>query len=65
MQGNPFVPQYLLGRRKLPPRMPDHYSIGDRNEAIIYVISAAKGWAGTEEALAWLKSRSRKVQRIQ
>lgn len=65
LQSNPFVPQYLLGRRKLPPRMPDYYSIGDRNEAIVYVLSAAKGWAGTEGALAWLKSRSRKVQRIQ
>ena len=45
--------------------MPDYYSIGDRNEAIVYVLSAAKGWAGTAGALAWLKSRSRKVQRIQ
>ena len=62
LQSNPFVPQYLLGRRTLPPRMPDYYSPRDRNEAIIYVISAGKGWAGTGGALAWLKSRSRKVR---
>ena len=61
LQKNPFVPQYLLGRRKLPPRMPDYYGIGDRNEAIIYVTTAGRGWAGTEGALAWVKSRSRKA----
>jgi tetratricopeptide (TPR) repeat protein len=62
LQKNPFVPQYLLGQRTLPPRMPDYYGLGDRNEAIIYVITAGRGWAGTEGALAWLKSRSRKVR---
>ena len=62
LQANPFVSQYLLGRRKLPSRMPDYYCIGDRNEAIIYVTTAGRGWAGTVGALAWLKSRSRKAQ---
>ncbi|MCK9278414.1 MAG: tetratricopeptide repeat protein, partial [Methanoculleus sp.] len=62
LQENPFVPQYLLGRRKLPPRMPDYYGLGDQNEAVIYVTTAGRGWAGTEGALVWLKSRSRKAR---
>lgn len=57
MEGNPFVPQYLLGRRKLPTQVPDYHGLGDRSEAIAYVTSARKGWVVTEGALAWLKSR--------
>ncbi len=57
MEGNPFVPQYLLGRRKLPAQVPDYHGLGDRSEATAYVTSARKGWVVTEGALAWLKSR--------
>ncbi len=57
MKRNPFVPQYLLGRRKMPVRIPDYHGYGDRDEAVAYVTSALKGWAVTEGALAWLKSR--------
>ena len=57
MEGNPFVPQYLLTLRKLPARMPDYHGFGDRDEAVAYVSSARKGWRVTEGALAWLESR--------
>lgn len=57
MEGNPFVPQYLLGRRRLPARLPEYHGYGDRDEAVAYVDSARKGWVVTEGALAWLKSR--------
>ncbi len=57
MEGNPFVPQYLLGRRRLPARLPEYHGYGDRDEAVAYVDSARKGWVVTEGALAWLKLR--------
>ncbi|MFY9194413.1 MAG: tetratricopeptide repeat protein [Methanoculleus sp.] len=56
MEGNPFVPRYLLGRRKLPARLPDYHGLGDRDEAVAYVSNARKGWVVTQGALAWLKS---------
>ena len=56
MEGNPFVPQYLLGRRKPPTQVPDYHGLGDRSEAIAYVTSAQR-MVVTEGALAWLKSR--------
>jgi len=56
VKGNPFVPEYLLMTRK-PSRMPDHYGIGDRNEAIFYVAGAVESWIHSKGALLWLRSR--------
>ena len=56
VRGNPYVPEYLLMTRK-PSHMPDHYGIGDRNEAIIYVTGAVESWARSKGALLWLRSR--------
>jgi len=53
---NPFVPEYLLGKRPYPRDLPDYYSFGDRNEAIIYALSATRSWAATPGALTWLKA---------
>ncbi len=54
---NPYVPEYLLLTRKMSSQMPDHYGIGDRNEAIIYVTGAIESWAHSKGALLWLRSR--------
>lgn len=54
---NPYVPGYLIQIQKMPSHMPDHYGIGDRNEAIIYVTGAIKAWARSKGALLWLRSR--------
>jgi len=56
VKGNPFVPEYLLMTRK-PSHMPDHYGIGDRNEAIFYVTGAIESWIHSKGALLWLRSR--------
>jgi len=42
--------------------MPDYYGLGDRNEAIVYAMTALDGWIGTEGAPAWLASRVRKMR---
>jgi len=54
---NPYVPQYLIQIQKMPSHMPDHYGIGDRNEAIIYVSGAIEAWAHSKGALLWLRNR--------
>lgn len=61
LKKNPFVPQYLLGERVRPSRMPEHYALGDQNEAITYVITADEGWIRTEGARTWLTLRSQKM----
>ena len=57
---NPYVPAYLLLTRKMPSQMPEHYGIGDRNEAIIYATEAIEAWAHSKGALLWLRSRCRR-----
>ncbi|HEY3232831.1 MAG TPA: hypothetical protein VGJ87_26605 [Roseiflexaceae bacterium] len=53
---NSFVPLYLLGRKKLPRRMPDYVGFGDENEAVDYAVGAIEQWRRTPGALEWLKN---------
>lgn len=55
LDDNPFVPTYLLGRKRLPLRLPDYIGMGDENEAVVYVSEAIRAWQKTEGALEWLK----------
>jgi hypothetical protein len=40
------------------PGMPDYYSLGSREEAVMYVAEALGIWESTPGAFAWLESRS-------
>lgn len=57
MEFNPYVPAYLLGRKKLPRLPPDYYGIGDQNEAVIYAEGSMDVWKATPGALEWLAAR--------
>jgi len=52
---NPHVEAYLVGRKRLPDRMPGYYGMGDENEAIISAKILAPAWKGARSALSWLK----------
>jgi len=49
---NPFVPDLLLGTKSMPKRMPPHYSLGSKDEAVIYVAQNSDNWSATKGALA-------------
>jgi tetratricopeptide (TPR) repeat protein len=51
---NPFVPTYLLGKKKLPRIMPAYIGFGDDNEAIDYATNGVLIWGRNKEALVWL-----------
>lgn len=53
---NPHVPAYLVGKKKMPKRLPDYIGFGDENEAIAYVGDSGSGWKKTPGALEWLAS---------
>ena len=57
---NPHVPKYLLGEKPLPENLPDAYSLGGEEEAVIYAIHGKKAWSKTPGALAWLYNSIRK-----
>ena len=54
LEENPFVPNYLLGKKRLPRRLPDMVGFGDKSEAVSYVGDALEAWVKTLGALAWL-----------
>lgn len=55
-ESNPYVPDYILGKRVLPSELPAFIGIGDENEAVSYAIDAIQLWAATPGALDWLKA---------
>jgi tetratricopeptide (TPR) repeat protein len=54
LEANPFVPPYLLGRKRLPKRLPEYIGFGDESEAVDYVMDAISAWQKTAGALEWL-----------
>jgi len=51
---NKHVPSYLLGRKKMPRTLPDHYGYGDDNEAVLYAYGNRAAWKATPGSLEWL-----------
>ncbi len=52
---NPHVPTYLTGRKRIPTRLPDHYSPGDKSEAVLYAAYTLSSWRKTPGAVEWLR----------
>jgi tetratricopeptide (TPR) repeat protein len=53
-KNNRFVELYLTGRKKPPREMPESYSFGSQEEAIICLEALGEAWAIHPEALVWL-----------
>ncbi|MDO8670355.1 MAG: hypothetical protein Q7O66_02860 [Dehalococcoidia bacterium] len=58
-QMNPYVPNYLLGRKKLPLQRPETIGLGDKDEAMVCASDQMVAWRDTPDALAWLDQRTR------
>lgn len=54
---NKFVPAYLLGRKRVPNRLPDYMGIGDDDEAAHYAGDYLNHWRRTPGAVKWLESQ--------
>ncbi len=52
---NPYVEGYLLGRKPMPSRMPDHYGFGDESEAVVSMDVIGDAWKEHSEAMRWLR----------
>ncbi|KIO67074.1 hypothetical protein B4065_2105 [Caldibacillus thermoamylovorans] len=54
-QQNPYVPDYLLGKKNIPMYLPSYYQLGSESEAIIYADNHWTLWAGNPKLLDFLK----------
>lgn len=55
---NPHVPDFLLGKKKLPKMPPPFIGFGDESEAVDYALEALALWRRTNGALQWLEART-------
>jgi tetratricopeptide (TPR) repeat protein len=62
LESNIHVSRYLLGEKHKPYRLPDYYSFGSEEEAVIYIDEAKKAWQNTAGALKWLAGHFQKYQ---
>jgi hypothetical protein len=52
---NPHVPAYLIGRKRIPNRLPPYIGFGDETEAANYASSYLPIWRRTPGAVDWLR----------
>jgi tetratricopeptide (TPR) repeat protein len=55
---NSHVVPYLLGKKKLPGKVPERIGFGDKDEAVAYAAEFGPGWHQTGGAVDWLASVS-------
>ena len=58
---NAFVPDLLIGARKIPRRVADYFGLGSKEEAALYVLTNKENWSATEGALQWLHDATRNL----
>jgi tetratricopeptide (TPR) repeat protein len=64
LEQNPHVPPYLIGRKRVPNRLPPYIGWGDENEAKIYASSYLPHWRRTPDAVDWLKDYLKPPRKI-
>ncbi len=58
IKSNKHIPNYILGKKKLPKEMPTSYSRGDETEALSYYALGKMAWDNVEGAKEWLESKN-------
>jgi tetratricopeptide (TPR) repeat protein len=60
---NGFVPNYLIGTKKIPKNLPAYVGFGDESEAVAYAGSNLTAWRSSYGALGWPKDLVREMGR--
>lgn len=57
---NPYVPDYLIGRKRLPADVPETARAGDPQEAVAYAFGFINYWRRVPGAIDWLRKETRR-----
>lgn len=57
---NPYVPTYLLEKKKIPRRRPEYIGWGDESEGQAYAAGSIALWKETDGARVWLLRHSQR-----
>lgn len=55
---NPYVPGYIVGRKRLAEELPDFYGFGDEDEAMNYIYYALPVWQWDKPLISWVKKQA-------
>lgn len=58
LKENPYVPQYLTGKKKIPADLLDMITIGGEYEAVVYASVAIRAWQKVPGLIEWLKQQT-------
>ena len=61
---NRFVELFLGGQKKFPQQMPDSYSPGSEEEALICLDNMAEAWGNSQPASFWLMNQLAKISAV-
>jgi tetratricopeptide (TPR) repeat protein len=64
MGQNPFVPEYLTGKKRVPVRIPDTIGWGDETEAVSYACDHLNYWREVPGAIDWVERHYKEVSPI-
>ena len=56
---NKHISALLLDRQRPPVELPDYYTPGDKNEAVIFIARYLVGWKSTAGAIAWVRAQQK------
>ena len=59
IESNPHVPDFLLGKAKMPTELPPYVGFGDESEAVEYAIFGIVSWRTTFGAVKWLRNQTK------
>lgn len=57
MEYNPHVAGFFSGKKKVPAVLPDAYSPGSREEAVLYIADFGEAWMVSPDAMDWVIGR--------
>ncbi|HCG77115.1 MAG: hypothetical protein COZ37_06735 [bacterium (Candidatus Ratteibacteria) CG_4_10_14_3_um_filter_41_18] len=55
---NPYVPEYITGKRSIPRILPDTVRVGGEDEAMCYAADSLSAWRRVPGAIEWLKEQA-------
>jgi len=59
LEENPYVADYLIGKKRIPNRLPASIGWGEESEAVDYAANHLNYWRSTPGALEWLQNQQR------
>ncbi|HUQ47258.1 MAG TPA: hypothetical protein VM053_03320 [Gemmatimonadaceae bacterium] len=63
LETNPFVPIFLLGRKRVPTEMPDYLRLGGEEEAGAYCMAAKPDWVKTPGAIEHVRKAAARLKK--